>query len=71
MFCCLGMSSQRAENLGGSWDAEWVRAYSRFEEEQRAQDESENARYSRRQTASPSGTAADPRHTLHRLKFLS
>ncbi len=32
-------------NRAGAWDAEWVHAYSRYEEERRRMDEQENAEW--------------------------
>ena len=36
--------SQREGDAAGAWDAEWVRAYSRYEQARRARDEAEHER---------------------------
>lgn len=51
--------------MAGSWDAEWVHAYSEYEEQRRRMDEREHAeffgRYSRARTAAgASGRSGDP-----------
>ncbi|KAF9907546.1 hypothetical protein EC991_010842 [Linnemannia zychae] len=62
------MDGHESEASSTSWDADWTKAYDRFEEEQRRQDWSENQQYQRQssygsrssQTSEQRGPAGDP-----------
>ncbi len=51
-----GHRQEQAE-LGGGWDAEWVGAYTRNEEQQRIREEAESRRWQQRRQWGPGGGA--------------